>query len=97
MRGVPTDPSLDSGSFILVSLGWSAKRLRNRSILSRRESTKAEIFCSSWLNRARSAASRTGRVGGGFAFPMMKNEIVNGNYEQTHKEEIDYKKANVQN
>ncbi|GJY59281.1 hypothetical protein Tco_0459173 [Tanacetum coccineum] len=99
MRGVFADPSSDSGSFILVSLGWLAKRLRNCSILSRRESTKAEIFCSSWLSYARSAASRTGQllVGVGFAFSMMKNEIVNGNYEQTHKEKIDYKKANMRN
>ncbi|GJY30203.1 hypothetical protein Tco_0413698, partial [Tanacetum coccineum] len=34
-------------------------------------------------------------IGGGLAFSMMKNGIVNGNYEQIHKEEIDYKKANM--
>ncbi|GJY65174.1 hypothetical protein Tco_0466634 [Tanacetum coccineum] len=46
---------------------------------------------------ARSAAGRTGQllVGGGFTFSIMKNGIVNGNYEQTHKEEIDYKKADM--
>ncbi|GJU40970.1 hypothetical protein Tco_1193927 [Tanacetum coccineum] len=31
----------------------------------------------------------------GFALSMMKNGIVNENYEQTHKEKIDYEKANV--
>ncbi|GJX49272.1 hypothetical protein Tco_0276117 [Tanacetum coccineum] len=44
-----------------------------------------------------SAVGRIGRllVGGGFMFSMMKNGIVNGSYEQTHKEKIDYKKANM--
>ncbi|GJW48200.1 reverse transcriptase domain-containing protein [Tanacetum coccineum] len=37
------------------------------------------------------------KVDGGFAFSIMKNGIVNGNYKQTYKEEIDYKKANIQN
>ncbi|GJR94699.1 hypothetical protein Tco_0266873 [Tanacetum coccineum] len=43
-------------------------------------------------NYAKCAAGRTGRllVGGGFAFSMMKNGIVNGSYEQ-----IDYKNANM--
>ncbi|GJW33842.1 putative ribonuclease H-like domain-containing protein [Tanacetum coccineum] len=94
------DSSSDSRSFILVSSGWLAKLLRNRSILSKQESTKAKKFCSSWSSwtaRARSAAGRTGRllVGGGFAFSIMKNGIVNENYEQPHKEKIDYEKANV--
>ncbi|GJT43530.1 ankyrin repeat family protein [Tanacetum coccineum] len=31
----------------------------------------------------------------GFAFSMMKSGIFNGNYEQTHKEKIDYEKANM--
>ncbi|GJV12909.1 putative reverse transcriptase domain-containing protein [Tanacetum coccineum] len=31
----------------------------------------------------------------GFAFSIARNEIVNENYEKTHKEKIDYKKANV--
>ncbi|GJU58548.1 hypothetical protein Tco_1236314 [Tanacetum coccineum] len=31
---------------------------------------------SSWLNRARSAAGRTGRVGGGLVFSMMENGII---------------------
>ncbi|GJT32432.1 hypothetical protein Tco_0922851 [Tanacetum coccineum] len=45
------------------------------------------------------AASRIGRllVGGGFAFSIMKNGIVNENYEETHKEKIDYEKANMRN
>ncbi|GJR26603.1 hypothetical protein Tco_1102835 [Tanacetum coccineum] len=45
----------------------------------------------------RSAAGKIGRllVGGGFTFSMMKSGIVNGNYEQIHKEEIDYEKANM--
>ncbi|GKB17416.1 hypothetical protein Tco_0851339, partial [Tanacetum coccineum] len=65
-----------------------------------RELTKAEITSSSWRSwsiRARSAAVRAGRllVGGGFTFFMMKSGLVNGNYEQTHKEKIDYEKANM--
>ncbi|GJQ92892.1 hypothetical protein Tco_0004031 [Tanacetum coccineum] len=49
------------------------------------------------LIRPHSAADRIGRllVGGGFAFSMMKNGIVDGSYEQTHKEKIDYEKANM--
>ncbi|GKD86807.1 hypothetical protein Tco_1357961 [Tanacetum coccineum] len=66
----------------------------------RRESMKAEVKCSSWsswLIRARNTTGRTGRllVGGGFVFSMMKNGIVNGNYEQSHEEKTDYKKANA--
>ncbi|GJS54190.1 retrovirus-related pol polyprotein from transposon TNT 1-94 [Tanacetum coccineum] len=34
-------------------------------------------------------------VDDGFAFSMVKNGTVNGNYEQAHKEDIDYKKANL--
>ncbi|GJU89871.1 hypothetical protein Tco_1302294 [Tanacetum coccineum] len=50
----------------------------------------------SWTALARSAAVRTGRLlGGGFAFSIVKSGIVNENYEQTHKEKIDYEKANV--
>ncbi|GJZ00593.1 hypothetical protein Tco_0518022 [Tanacetum coccineum] len=94
-----TDSSSDSRLFISVSLGWLAKLLRNRLILSKRESTKAEIIYSSWsswIALARSAASRKGRIlGGGFTFSIAKNGIVNENYEQTHKEKIDYEKANV--
>ncbi|GKA57345.1 hypothetical protein Tco_0756533 [Tanacetum coccineum] len=61
---------------------------------------KAEVKCSSWsswLIRARNTTGRTGRllVGGGFVFSMMKNGIVNGNYEQSHEEKTDYKKANA--
>ncbi|GKG31988.1 hypothetical protein Tco_0426938, partial [Tanacetum coccineum] len=78
------------------------KLLRSRSILSERESTKAEILCSSWSSWtacARNAAGRTGRllVGGGFAFSIMNNGIVNEDYEQTQKEKIGYKKANMRN
>ncbi|GKG44415.1 hypothetical protein Tco_0485853, partial [Tanacetum coccineum] len=96
-RGVSTDPSSDSRSFVLVSLDWLAKLLRNRSILFRRESIKAEIFYSSWMAHARSAAGRTRRllVGGGFTFSIMKNGVVSEDYEQTHKEKIDYGKANM--
>ncbi|GJS30621.1 hypothetical protein Tco_0491241 [Tanacetum coccineum] len=40
-------------------------------------------------------AGRIGRllVSGGFAFSIIKNGIVNENYEQIHKEKIDYEKA----
>ncbi|GKA09746.1 hypothetical protein Tco_0689179 [Tanacetum coccineum] len=49
------------------------------------------------MARARSAAGKMGWlwVGDGFAFSIMKNGIVNENYEQTHKEKIDYEKANM--
>ncbi|GJZ18612.1 hypothetical protein Tco_0554735 [Tanacetum coccineum] len=45
----------------------------------------------------KSATDRTGRllVSSGFAFSIVKNGIVNESYEQTHKEKIDYKKANI--
>ncbi|GJS79300.1 retrovirus-related pol polyprotein from transposon TNT 1-94 [Tanacetum coccineum] len=67
-------------------------------MLSKPESTKAEIdfsSWSSWLILARNAAGRTGRLlgGGGFAFSMVKNGIVNGVNQQTHLDEftqIDY-------
>ncbi|GKF57637.1 hypothetical protein Tco_0171174 [Tanacetum coccineum] len=85
-----TDSSSDSRSFMLVSLGWLAKLLKSRSILSKRESTKAEIRCSlwsSWMDYARSTVGRKGRllVGGGFAFSILKNGIGNENYEDCEK------------
>ncbi|GJU51206.1 hypothetical protein Tco_1220761 [Tanacetum coccineum] len=64
-----------------------------------KESTKAEIIYSSWSSwtaLALSTAVRIGRLlGGGFAFSIAKNGIVNEYYEQTHKEKIDYEKANI--
>nr|GEV47978.1 hypothetical protein [Tanacetum cinerariifolium] len=64
-KGVTTDSSSKSRSFISVSLGCLAKLLWNCSILSSRESTRAKIACSSWSSQttfARSAAGRTGRL-----------------------------------
>ncbi|GJV93827.1 hypothetical protein Tco_1541640 [Tanacetum coccineum] len=65
-------PTLNATSLTMATrvirtgfISWSVKRLRNCSILSRRESKKAKIFCSSsssWLNRVHSAAGRTGRL-----------------------------------
>ncbi|GJX05381.1 hypothetical protein Tco_0191297 [Tanacetum coccineum] len=64
-------------------------------------------FCSTYLGKelragigvVRSAitAGRTGRLlgGGRFAFSMVNNGIVNGAYEQTHKEKIEYEKDNM--
>ncbi|GJY79152.1 hypothetical protein Tco_0484953 [Tanacetum coccineum] len=49
------------------------------------------------ITKSTGAAGRMGRllVGGGFAFFMMKNGIVDGSYEQTHEEKIDHEKANM--
>ncbi|GKB13607.1 hypothetical protein Tco_0847530 [Tanacetum coccineum] len=72
-----------SPDYVLVPRIQSRHHLHHCSILSKRDSTKAEIICSSWSSwtvLARSAAGRTGRLlDGGFAFFIAKNGIVNEN------------------
>ena len=71
-------------------------------VLERRESMVCLIFKSLFTLAVNSVWvvvggcwERDPKADGGFTFSIMKNGIVNENYEQTHKEKIDYEKANL--